>query len=134
MIQQLSIYTENKRGAMNRITETLAKSGININGFITNDSAEFGTVRMIVSDAQAAQGALQAAGYLTRLAPVVAVEVSDEVGSLNQLLSAINRANISINYMYATFDRDGAAPIIVIQADDMPELESYLLYTGVKVR
>ena len=49
-------------------------------------------------------------------------------------MTAVSRANISINYMYATFDRDGAAPIIVIQADDMPELESYLLYSGVKVR
>ena len=134
MIQQLSIYTENKRGTMNQITGTLAAGGIDINGFITNDSAEFGTVRMIVSDCTEAERLLREAGYLTRLAPVVAVEVPDEVGSLNKLLDAISRANISINYMYATFDRSCAAPIIVIQADDMPEMENYLLYSGFKAR
>ena len=76
MIRQLSIFAENKQGAMNKITQILQDNDINMNTLVTNDSAEFGTVRMIVSDAQEAQRLLREAGYLTKLAPVVAVEVA----------------------------------------------------------
>ena len=44
MIRQLSIFAENKKGAMNRITQILADAGINMNTLITNDSAEFGII------------------------------------------------------------------------------------------
>ena len=58
MIRQLSIFAENKKGAMNRITQILCDAGINMNTLITNDSAEFGIVRMLVSETeQAARGA-----------------------------------------------------------------------------
>ena len=50
MIRQLSIFAENKKGAMNRMTQILADAGINMNTLITNDSAEFGIIRMLVSD------------------------------------------------------------------------------------
>ena len=54
MIQQVSIFTENKKGVMRALTGLLSKSGINIHSFVTNDSAEFGIVRMIVSDTEKA--------------------------------------------------------------------------------
>ena len=54
MIQQVSIFTENKKGVMRALTGLLSKSGINIQSFVTNDSAEFGIVRMIVSDTEKA--------------------------------------------------------------------------------
>lgn len=134
MISQLSIYTENRKGAMNRITGLLHEAGINISGFVTNDSAEFGTVRMLVSDIAAAADVMQQNGYLIKKTPVIAVEISDEVGSLDKLLDYITRANININYLYATFDRIGAGPIIVIRSDDLPELESYLRGRGYVTR
>ena len=65
MIRQLSIFAENKKGAMNRITQILADAGINMNTLITNDSAEFGIIRMLVSDTDRAADELQADGYMT---------------------------------------------------------------------
>lgn len=134
LISQISIYAENKKGAMSTITGLLAEAGININAFVTNDSAEFGTVRMLVSDADKASALLSEAGYLTRRTSVLAVEISDEPGSLDRLLRSIERANINIDYLYATYDRDSAGPIIVIHADDMPELEASLGSLGYAAR
>ena len=42
MLQQLSIYAENKKGTMQNITEVLADENINIWGSCTNDGAEYG--------------------------------------------------------------------------------------------
>ncbi len=66
MIKQLSIYAENAKGTMQRITGLLAGAGVNMNTLITNDSAEFGIVRMLVSDAEKAAAVLSAAGLICR--------------------------------------------------------------------
>ncbi len=50
MTEQISIYAENKKGAMSNITGLLKDAEINIMSILTNDSGEFGTVRMLVSD------------------------------------------------------------------------------------
>ena len=62
MIRQLSIFAENKKGAMARMTRVLAEAGIDMNTLITNDSAEFGIVRMLVSAPDAAGKVLREAG------------------------------------------------------------------------
>ena len=45
MLQQVSIYAENKKGVYRDITGLLSKNEINILGSVTNDSAEYGMVR-----------------------------------------------------------------------------------------
>ena len=100
MLQQLSIYAENKKGTMQNITEVLADENINIWGACTNDGAEYGINRMVVSDPQRAMEALEAVGYLCKLTSVIGVEVEDEVGNLNKLLKALAESNININYIY----------------------------------
>ena len=50
MLQQLSIYAENKKGTIQNITGLLAEKNINILGSVINDGAEYGIIRMIVSD------------------------------------------------------------------------------------
>ena len=99
MLQQLSIYAENKKGTMQNITEVLADENINIWGSCTNDGAEYGINRMVVSDPQRAMEALEAVGYLCKLTSVIGVEVEDEVGNLSyetqvQLLRALQERRI----------------------------------------
>ena len=55
MLKQVSIYAENKKGAMQNITSMLADAGINILGSVNNDSAEFGIVRMICTEPERAK-------------------------------------------------------------------------------
>ena len=90
MLKQVSIYAENRKGTMQKITAVLLKENINILGSVTNDSAEYGIIRMIVSEPERTVEALEAAGYLCRLTAVLGVEVEDEVGNLNHLLQALD--------------------------------------------
>ena len=91
MIRQLSIFAENRRGAMNAITKVLTEKQINMNTLVTNDSAEFGIIRMLVSDTDAALQCMQTAGYLCHVDTVAAAEIGDECGSLNALLDTLDR-------------------------------------------
>ena len=48
-MQQVSVFAENQRGMMERITGVLRSEDINILGSVTNDCAEYGIVGMVVS-------------------------------------------------------------------------------------
>lgn len=134
MVYQLSIYAENRKGAMSAITRLLAGANVNIQSFVTNDSAEFGIIRMLVSDVDAARSVLTEAGYLIKQVPVMAIAIPDEPGSLDGLLERVERANINIDYLYTSFDRESAGPVIAIHADDMAELEAFLKSCGYQCR
>ena len=130
MLRQISVYAENRRGTMQRITRVLLDEGINIWGSVTNDSAEYGIIRMVVSDTDRAMAAFMRAGYLCRETEVLGVEVADEVGNLNRLLTALDESNINVDYIYLSFSRASANPIMVFHAEDAPEVEECLLTKG----
>ncbi len=85
---------------MQQITQILFENDVNILGSVNNDSAEYGIVRMVVSDPDKAEQALQAAGYMTRQTDVLGVEVVDQPGNLNSLLKTLLETNIDIDYIY----------------------------------
>ena len=134
MVRQISIFAENRKGAMRAITRLLADGGVNIQSFVTNDSAEFGIIRMLVSDPDRAAALLTEAGYQIKRTAVMAFAIPDEPGSLDRLLACVEDANINIDYLYTSFDRESAGPVIVIRADDMDELERFLKSQGFRCR
>ena len=86
MIKQISIYTENRKGALRTLVRTLADAGVALRAFVTNENGEFGTVRILTDNDSVASKTLSDAGYLTKLTSVLAVEVSDSAGGLADLL------------------------------------------------
>ena len=134
MLKQLSIFAENKRGTMTKLTGVLAKEEISILGSVTNDSAEYGIIRMIVTDPEKACQALKKEGWICRLTDVIGVEITDEVGQLHKLLKAIEYSCINVDYLYLSFDRETARPVIIFHTEDVPEMESSLEYQGYQVR
>lgn len=130
MLKQVSIYAENKKGTMQNITSILANENINILGSVTNDSAEYGIVRMVVSDPDSAVNALTKEGYLCRLTDVLGVEITDEVGNLNRLLLSLTESNISVDYLYLSFNRTSGKPIMVFHAQEPYEVEACIKSKG----
>lgn len=132
-MKQVSIYAENKKGTMQKITEILLKQEINILGSVTNDSAEYGIVRMVVSDAEQASESLSKEGFICRLTEVIGVEVEDEVGNLNKMLTILMDSNISVDYLYLSFNRDSGKPIMVFHCEDILEVKACLESKGYHV-
>lgn len=130
MLKQLSIFAENTKGAMHKMTQILQKNEINILGSVTNDSAEYGIVRMVVSDPDKAARSLTEAGFLCKLTDVLGIEVKDEVGNLNNLLQSFLDSNVNIDYLYLSFNRDTGRPIMVLHVEDIMEVEACLKSKG----
>ena len=132
-MKQLSIFAENKKGCMMHITEILARENINILGSVNYDSAEYGIVRMVVSDPDKAKEALIAAGYLCHVIDVIGVEVEDKTGNLNDLLLTLKDSNVSVDYLYLSFNRDSGKPIMVFHTEDTMEVRACLKSRGYTV-
>ena len=124
MLKQLSIYAENKKGVMQNITGILKNE---------DDSAEYGIVRMVVSEPDKAMEALIAAGYLCHVIEVIGVEVEDKTGNLNDLLLTLKDSNVSVDYLYLSFNRDSGKPIMVFHTEDIMEVRSCLKSRGYTV-
>ena len=141
MLKQLSIFAENIKGKMQRVTgilleedikmtQILQENDINILGSVTNDSAEYGIIRMVVSKPEQALEALTKAGFICKLSDVLGIEVKDEVGNLNKLLLSLQESNINIDYLYLSFNRATGLPIMVLHVPDISEVEACLRNKG----
>ncbi len=129
MLKQISVFAENKKGAINDITKILAQEDVNLHALVTVDGSEFAIVRMIVSDTDKAIEVLKEK-YLCHINSVLAVRISNGVGSLNKLLEDIKESNTNINYLYTTFGWDDPSPIMMFHTDQEEELELCLQSKG----
>ena len=54
MLNQVSVFTENTKGALHKLTSVLAGANINIYSMLASDSAEFGIIRLVLTDPELA--------------------------------------------------------------------------------
>ncbi len=130
MLKQVSIYAENKKGCFQNITGILRESGINILGSVTNDSAEYGIIRMVVSDPEKCLEVLRANDYICKTTSVLAIECPDEVGAFDKILKSLYESNINVNYTYLSFNRQSGLHIMVMHTDDVYAVENILVNKG----
>ena len=109
----------------------LKNNGINIVSLSLADTSDYGMLRMIVSDAEAAKAALREAGFSAMLTPVMGVKLAHKAGSLQICLSELSKEGINIEYMYALATGSDDASI-VIKTADLDEAAAVLSKTGVE--
>lgn len=113
-LKQLSIFVENRSGRLLGILDVLANHQINVLALTVADTAEFGIIRLIVSDPQKATQALKDAHFSVNLNDVLCIQMGLEAGSLRDLIHHFS--DISFEYVYAFCFGNIAAT--VIRTDD----------------
>ena len=132
-VKQISVFLENRAGKLNEMTELLASGHIDIRALSLAETKDFGIVRMITADTDAAQRVLQEAGFLARTTPVLAYAVPDTPGGLNTLLRHFSRAGINIEYMYAFLGGPGADhACMIFRVGDTLRAEAALADAGLR--
>ena len=117
-IKQISIFVENKPGALYGLTGVLAQNKVDLRALSLAETSEFGIVRIIVNDVYKATTVLKDAGYVHSITPVVGVAIPDVPGGLNRVLQVLSNAKINVEYMYAFLggaDADHAYMIFRVQ-------------------
>ena len=133
-IKQISVFLENKPGTLLKMTGVLAKSKIDMRALSLAETKDFGIVRMIVHDIDAASDALKEGDFISSMTDVVAVQIPDETGGLDQVLHVLNDAQVNIEYMYAFLGSSGEeGAYMIFRVGDCKAAEEALSKRGIKV-
>jgi len=132
-VEQISIFIENKSGRLAEITRILGDAGVNIRALSLADTSDFGILRLIVNDRETAKQVLKERGFTVSKTEVVAVEVPDRPGGLSQILQALDRDQINVEYMYAFVERCGENAVIIFRFYETDKAISTLAGNGFTV-
>ena len=102
-IKQISVFLENTPGALREMTELLGKGGVDLLALSIADTQNFGIVRLIVHSEQIdpAVEMLKKGGYIAKVNHVICALVPDRPLGLCELLTLIEKAGLSVEYMYS---------------------------------
>ena len=98
-ITQLSLFVENRPGALKDICNVLKENNINISTLSLADTLSFGILRLLVKEHDRAKDVLEKAGFVVKVTEVLAIPVSNCPGGLAQLLDTLQ--DCQVEYMYA---------------------------------
>ena len=104
-LNQISVFLENKPGRLQALTDTLAQKSINMRALSLAEASDFGIVRIIADDLDAAAAVLKDEGYIYTITKVVGVAIPDEPGGLNNVLKILSEGSVNVEYMYAFLAR-----------------------------
>ncbi|MBO5221389.1 MAG: acetolactate synthase [Clostridia bacterium] len=129
-LKQLTVFVENKQGALVAITDTLATHNVNIRALSIADTRDFGILRLIVNDNATALKTLGDEGYLINTTDVVGVKIGDEPGKLSKALQVLDENNINMEYLYAFMSRTEKHAYVVLRVADNAAAEQALEKAG----
>ena len=98
---QLSVFLENKSGRLTEVLEVLGEEKIRITALSVADTAEFGILRLIVSDPEKARELLKKKSFSVNLNEVISVIVPNEAKHYARVLRILSDLGISVEYTYA---------------------------------
>jgi hypothetical protein len=98
---QLSVFLENKSGRLTEVLEALGEENIRITALSVADTAEFGILRLIVSDPERARELLKKKSFSVNLNEVISVIVPNEAKHYARVLRILSDLSISVEYTYA---------------------------------
>ena len=129
-IKQLSVFAENKPGALVEITDVISDSNIDMRALSVADTGDFGILRIIVSDTEKAEKILTEKGFVTKVTPVLAVKISDEPGALTKAIKLLYKENINVEYLYAFIAASKKNAYVVLRVADNDFAEKILTENG----
>ena len=125
-LKQVTVFVENTQGSLVNITETLAENNVNLRALSIADTLEFGLLRLIVNDNDAAAKALTDKGYILKITEVVGVKIGDQPGKLSKALSVLAEAGVNVEYLYAFMARTEKHAYVVLRPTDNAAAEKAL--------
>ena len=133
IIEQISVFIENKKGRLSAIADLLAKNNIDISALSLADTDEYGVIRMIVSDPYKTKNILLENGIIGKVTDVLAIAIEDKPGGFAKALKVLNDRDIEIKYMYACIAHDTGKAIMIVRVDNAEEVNKILYENGVDV-
>ena len=130
-VKQISVFLENKPGALCELTGVLAENDIDMRAFSLAETSDFGIARIIVDDVYKTTTVLRDRGFVHSVSPVLAVALADTPGGLNAILQSLSAEQINVEYMYAFLGNTPGKAYMVFKVHDPAAASAALSRSGI---
>ena len=122
MAFEISVFLENKITHFEKITSLLKKEEINIRTLTLNNMAHgWGVLNLLVDQPEKAYKVLSDNGNAVTMHEVIALEMKDETGGLDEILMKISRSGIHIESAYTRLIAENNLAILLLEVPDVLE-------------
>lgn len=132
-VKQISVFVENTPGRLAHFTRLLGENHIDLVSLSVADTTNFGILRGIVADYERAAKLLGDNGYTVKLTDVLAVSVPDRPGGLADVLDALAKERVSVEYLYSFVRSLDGHALIILRVDKLERAQQVLEKEGVKL-
>lgn len=132
-VRQVSVFLENKSGRLYEACQCMADAQVNIRALSIAETADYGVLRLIVSDPGKAMQVMSENDFTVSETEVIAVEVPDEPGGLAAVLAPLHDANVNIEYIYCFVEKSGQSAIVVFRVEQLDQAIRALQGSGYTV-
>lgn len=126
VVKQISVFIENTEGRLKKAINAISTEEINIRALSIADGAEFGILRLIVTDNEKTKKILQNNGFIVRENEVIVIGIPDEPNGLNTLLETLEGEKINLEYVYAFANNKTDEAVVVIKVEDYQKAKKLL--------
>lgn len=132
-LKQISIFMENRKGRLAEVARVLGNAKVNIRALSLADTSDFGILRLIVNEVDTAFKVLKDNGFTVRDTEVVAVEVDDKPGGLAEVLAALAKEDLNVEYMYAFVEKSQNKAVLVFRIEELNKAINTLQKAGIRI-
>jgi hypothetical protein len=131
-LKQISIFSENKPGRLQKITKVLAESKVNILAINIASSNGFGVLKFIVDDHELAYQKLQQKGFTVSMNEVLAIELVDRPGGLYEVAAILSKKRINIENAYVLILGSRKKAYLIVDVDDIEKAKKLLKHSKLR--
>jgi hypothetical protein len=125
-VMQVSVFSENKPGRIERITHIFAGEGINILAISITSTNGFGIIKLLVDKCELAYQKLKENGFTVTLNEVLAIEMKDSPGGLHDVSQILSDKGVNIENAYVYVVESRARAFLIVEVKDIEKAKEML--------
>lgn len=115
-IKEIVIGVKNRTGELSRIIGHLYENDVRVPAFWVGTENKKASLRLIVSNPEAAMSVLTGLGFKAKTVDVIAARVPDHPGGLNTILKLLHSENIDILHIYPYIEIQDT--VLILEVDN----------------
>lgn len=134
MAYEISVFLENKITHFEKVSAVLKNASVNIRSLnLTSMAHGWGVLNLLVDQPEKAYQLLTEKGHSVSMQELIALEMKDESGGLDELLVKIARAGIHIENAYTRLITENNLAVLLLEVPDVLEATRRLEINHLKI-
>jgi hypothetical protein len=123
-VKLVAVFSENKPGQTARVTQILARAGVNIRWVTIASMGTFGVMKFLVDKSGPAMEALQKNGLAVHFLDALAVEIEDKPGALQGVAETLGQHGVNVDNVSGFVANQRA--VLVLETHDIAKARTVL--------